>query len=90
MEISKDIKSLFVWLPLTELEPNEGQLEGLPANPRKISESKLELLKVCFLSYSYIFFAKGREWDRQNLLIEFVVDLSQALTEKTEEGGDDE
>lgn len=48
------------------------------------------MLALCFLSYSYIFFAKGREWDRQNLLIEFVVDLSQALTEKTEEGGDDE
>lgn len=51
MEISKDIKSLFVWLPLSELEPNEGQLDGLPANPRKISESKLELLKENIMQY---------------------------------------
>ena len=42
-------------------------------------------LALFFLACSYIFFSKGREWDRQNLLIEFVADLSQALTEKEKE-----
>ncbi len=49
--------------------------------------SRLHLLALLFLALSFIFFSKGLEWDRQNLLIEFVVDLSQALTENSEEGG---
>ncbi len=43
------------------------------------------MLALCFLSYSYIFFAKGREWDRQNLLIEFVVDMAEAMMENEKE-----
>lgn len=31
-------------LKLTELAPNEGQIDGLPANPRQISSEKLEQL----------------------------------------------
>ena len=39
---------------------------------------------LCLLC-SWIAFSKGRELERLNLLIEFVVDLSQALTEKEKE-----
>ena len=48
--------------------------------------SRLHLLALFFLAISFIFFSKGLEWDRQNLLIEFVVDLSQALNEKEQKG----
>lgn len=34
-----------VMLPLSAIEPNEGQLEGLPSNPRNITREKLALLK---------------------------------------------
>ena len=34
-----------VMLPLSAIEPNEGQLEGLPSNPRSITREKLALLK---------------------------------------------
>ena len=34
-----------VKIELSKLQPNEGQIEGLPANPRKINEAKLEKLK---------------------------------------------
>lgn len=34
-----------VMLPLSVIEPNEGQLEGLPSNPRSITREKLALLK---------------------------------------------
>ena len=44
------------------------------------------MLALCFLCYSYIFFAKGREWDRQNLLIEFVADMAEAMMENEKEG----
>lgn len=33
-------------LPLDLIEENEGQLFGLPANPREIAPEKFELLKV--------------------------------------------
>lgn len=32
-------------LPLKDIEPNTGQIEGLPANPRQINKDRLELLK---------------------------------------------
>lgn len=35
----------FIDVPLVRLEVNEGQLSGLPANPRKISDEKFDLLK---------------------------------------------
>ena len=50
---------MFVQLPLSELEPNDGQLEGLPANPRKISESKFELLKANLQQYPEMLSMRG-------------------------------
>lgn len=35
----------FITISLSELEPNEGQLKGLPSNPRQITEAKMALLK---------------------------------------------
>lgn len=32
-------------IKLSELHPNEGQIQGLPSNPRSITEAKLEKLK---------------------------------------------
>ena len=40
----KAIDADFVSLELDRLELNEGQLDGLPANPREILETKLDLL----------------------------------------------
>lgn len=44
----KAIDAEFVSIELDRLEPNEGQLDGLPANPREILETKLDLLKRTF------------------------------------------
>ena len=41
----------FVWMNIGILEPNCGQLDGLPANPRKISEWKMDLLKANIQQY---------------------------------------
>ena len=41
----KAIDADFVSLELDRLELNEGQLDGLPANPREILETKLDFLK---------------------------------------------
>jgi len=38
-------------LPLDEIEVNEGQLEGLPSNPRSITREKMELLKTNITDY---------------------------------------
>lgn len=38
-------------LPIECLEANEGQLFGLPANPREIAEQKMELLKADIQKY---------------------------------------
>ena len=38
-------------LPLDEIEVNEGQLEGLPSNPRSITREKMELLKTNIIDY---------------------------------------
>lgn len=38
-------------LPIEALEANEGQLFGLPANPREIAEEKMELLKADIQKY---------------------------------------
>lgn len=40
----EEIRSKFVLIPLEMIEPNEGQLEGLPANPRDIVDRKFDLL----------------------------------------------
>lgn len=41
----------FVELPLSELQPNTGQIDGLPQNPRYITEEKMELLKSNIQQY---------------------------------------
>ena len=51
MDKDQAIESNFVTIGLDLLEPNEGQLEGLPANPRLIYESKLQLLKENIMQY---------------------------------------
>lgn len=38
-------------IPLTELEPNKGQIDGLPANPRKVSKEALEKLQKSIQEY---------------------------------------
>lgn len=38
-------------LPIDSLEANEGQLFGLPANPREIADEKMELLKADIQKY---------------------------------------
>lgn len=38
-------------LPLDEIEVNEGQLDGLPPNPRSITREKMELLKTNITDY---------------------------------------
>ena len=40
----EEIRSKFVLIPLDRIEPNEGQIEGLPANPRDIVDRKFDLL----------------------------------------------
>lgn len=44
---------IFCMLPLSEIEPNEGQMadKGLPENPREIDKAKFELLKQNILDY---------------------------------------
>lgn len=44
-------KTNFVTIKLDQLEPNDGQLEGLPSNPRQITESKMALLKQNIKQY---------------------------------------
>lgn len=54
-----ELESAFVSIGLELLEPNEGQLEGLPSNPRKISESKMELLKANIAQYPEMLSMRG-------------------------------
>lgn len=54
-----ELESAFVSIGLDLLEPNEGQLEGLPSNPRKISESKMELLKANIAQYPEMLSMRG-------------------------------
>lgn len=34
-----------IWIPIEQIEENKGQIEGVPANPRKVSAKKFNLLK---------------------------------------------
>ena len=47
----KVVDTTILSIELSKLEMNEGQLEGLPANPREILESKYELLKQNIQQY---------------------------------------
>lgn len=46
-------------IKLADLVPNEGQLDGLPANPRQISEEKFELLKRNIEAYPEMLALRG-------------------------------
>lgn len=56
---TKDIDTLFVSMELTQLEPNDGQLNGLPSNPRQITEAKMELLKQNIQQYPEMLTLRG-------------------------------
>nr|DAS34857.1 MAG TPA: ParB protein [Caudoviricetes sp.] len=51
--------SMFVSLPLSVIEPNDGQLDGLPANPRSITKEKLELLQQNIKEYPEMLSLRG-------------------------------
>lgn len=42
---------MFALIDIDALEPNDGQLDGLPANPREIEDDKFELLKENIRKY---------------------------------------
>ena len=46
-------------LPLSLIQPNDGQIEGLPANPRQINEQKYELLKKNITDYPELLEYRG-------------------------------
>ena len=52
-------QSKFRQIPLSDLELNEGQVDGLPANPREITEQKLEKLKRNILEYPEMLELRG-------------------------------
>ena len=56
---NKDIETRFVSIALEALQPNDGQLEGLPANPRNITETKMELLKQNIQQYPEMLTLRG-------------------------------
>lgn len=45
------IDTKYISIEMSMLEPNEGQLDGLPANPREIKKEKLDLLKENIQKY---------------------------------------
>lgn len=55
----KNIGTQLVSMELTQLEPNDGQLEGLPSNPRQITDAKMELLKQNIRQYPEMLALRG-------------------------------
>ncbi len=56
----KDIQDThFVQIALSKLDANEGQLAGLPTNPRQITESKMEKLKRNISDYPEMLTLRG-------------------------------
>ena len=49
----------FVSINFAHLQPNEGQLAGLPANPRQITEEKFALLKQNIEQYPEMLNLRG-------------------------------
>lgn len=49
----------FVSLELSVLEMNDGQLEGLPSNPRQITDTKMDLLKQNIQQYPEMLTLRG-------------------------------
>ena len=56
---NKSIDTQFVSMELAQLEPNNGQLEGLPSNPRQITDSKMDLLKQNIQQYPEMLTLRG-------------------------------
>ena len=56
---NKSIDTQFVSMELAQLEPNDGQLEGLPSNPRQITDSKMDLLKQNIQQYPEMLTLRG-------------------------------
>lgn len=55
----EEIRAKFALIPLDRIEPNEGQLEGLPANPRDIVDRKVDLLKNSILMHPKMLELRG-------------------------------
>lgn len=53
------IDTAFVSIPLARLEMNEGQIDGLPSNPRNITEAKMEKLKKDIQEYPEMLKLRG-------------------------------
>ena len=53
------IDTKYISIDMSQLEPNEGQLDGLPANPREIKKEKLELLKENIQKYPEMLKLRG-------------------------------
>lgn len=51
--------SQFTMLPMSRIEPNEGQLPGLPTNPRQIRKKKFEKLKQNIERYPEMLIARS-------------------------------
>lgn len=48
---NRAIETAFISIPLDKLEMNTGQIEGLPSNPRNITDAKMEKLKKDIQEY---------------------------------------
>lgn len=53
------IDTKYISIEMSMLEPNEGQLDGLPANPREIKKEKLDLLKENIQKYPEMLKLRG-------------------------------
>lgn len=53
------IDTKYISIEISMLEPNEGQLDGLPANPREIKKEKLDLLKENIQKYPEMLKLRG-------------------------------
>ncbi len=53
------IDTKYISIEMSMLEPNEGQLDGLPANPREIKKEKLELLMKNIQQYPEMLKLRG-------------------------------
>lgn len=56
---SRDIDTAFISIGLDKLEMNEGQIDGLPCNPRDITSDKLEKLKKDLQEYPEMLKLRG-------------------------------
>ena len=55
----KNVDARHALLALSDIEPNLGQLEGLPSNPRDITKEKVEMLKQSVLLNPEMLYLRG-------------------------------